>query len=642
MKYRAEIDGLRALAVVPVILFHAGFDAFSGGFVGVDIFFVISGYLITTILVEDINQNRFSLTDFYERRARRILPALFSVILICIPFALMILVQPDHKKDFGQSLVAVSLFASNFLFWIESDYFDVVSEYKPLLHTWSLAVEEQYYLLFPVFLSLVWRFGKNIVFWIIIFLAFVSLILSEWGWRNFPSANFYLAPSRSWELFAGSISAFIIQNKGVRKNNLIAFIGILAIIYSILFYNDTTPFPSIYTLVPVLGTVLLILFAHKDTIIGYFLSLKIFVGIGLVSYSAYLWHQPLFAFTRILLVDEVPSIVMILLSLLVMLIAFLSWKFIEQPFRNRSWISKKNIFSFSIIGILIFSIIGLYTSYNYKNIDSGFVHPYKNLFNLNKGSYEADNKLLQKMSWNIVNKHSEPDIKAKKYFFVNSSNKKSNMLLLGNSHSKDIFNIFYNSKTINSKFNMDRYGIQISELDAEHIFWNSSTYQLATHILIATRYREPDIINLPNVIDQVKKDGKKLFIVSHIFEFPGDASGFSLIDKTVFLNKDLDSKNLAEKVNKKYYEFYINDKENNSYYFNNALQEISRKYNIDILDRMNYVCSDAHKKCYVVQSDLTKNFYDYGHHTLEGAVFYANSKMFDEFISKLINSLEKN
>ena len=217
MQYRAEIDGLRALAVMPVILFHAGFVFFSGGYVGVDIFFVISGYLITTILINDIEANNFSIIDFYERRARRILPALFSVILICIPFALMILVQPDHKKDFGQSLVAVSLFASNFLFWIESDYFDVVSEYKPLLHTWSLAVEEQYYLLFPVFLSLVWRFGKNIVFWIIIFLAFVSLILSEWGWRNFPSANFYLAPSRSWELFAGSISAFIIQKKALEK-----------------------------------------------------------------------------------------------------------------------------------------------------------------------------------------------------------------------------------------------------------------------------------------------------------------------------------------------------------------------------------------------------------------------------------------
>ena len=150
MKYRAEIDGLRALAVVPVILFHAGFELFSGGFVGVDVFFVISGYLITTILIEDIESQRFSLVNFYERRARRILPALFFVMLVCIPFAWMWML-PYQMKDFSQSLVAVSLFASNILFWRESGYFAAAAEEKPLLHTWSLAVEEQYYVLFPIF-----------------------------------------------------------------------------------------------------------------------------------------------------------------------------------------------------------------------------------------------------------------------------------------------------------------------------------------------------------------------------------------------------------------------------------------------------------------------------------------------------------
>ena len=150
MKYRPEIDGLRALAVVPVILFHAGFDIFSGGFIGVDIFFVISGYLITTILLEDIEEGRFSLVNFYERRARRIIPALFFVVIVCIPFAWMWML-PSQMKDFSQSLVAVSLFASNILFWQESEYFTAFEQEKPLLHTWSLAVEEQYYILFPIF-----------------------------------------------------------------------------------------------------------------------------------------------------------------------------------------------------------------------------------------------------------------------------------------------------------------------------------------------------------------------------------------------------------------------------------------------------------------------------------------------------------
>lgn len=237
MKYRAEIDGLRALAVVPVILFHAGFELFSGGFVGVDVFFVISGYLITTILIEDIENQRFSIVNFYERRARRILPALFFVMLCCLPLAWMLLL-PNQMKDFAQSLVAVSLFASNILFWRESDYFSAAAEDKPLLHTWSLAVEEQYYILFPVFLFLAWRFGKNRVFWMVVVFAAISLALSEWGWRNRPVANFYLAPTRAWELLAGSIAAFIVQKRGVEKNNTFALLGLVAIIFSIFAYDE--------------------------------------------------------------------------------------------------------------------------------------------------------------------------------------------------------------------------------------------------------------------------------------------------------------------------------------------------------------------------------------------------------------------
>ena len=166
MKYRPEIDGLRAIAVLPVILFHAGFDFFKGGFVGVDVFFVISGYLITTIIILEISEGRFSILNFYERRARRILPALFFMMTACIPFAWLWL-KPDDLKDFGQSLIAVSTFSSNILFWLESGYFDTASELKPLLHTWSLAVEEQYYILFPIFLILSWNLGlKRILFFI--------------------------------------------------------------------------------------------------------------------------------------------------------------------------------------------------------------------------------------------------------------------------------------------------------------------------------------------------------------------------------------------------------------------------------------------------------------------------------------------
>ena len=212
MKYRPEIDGLRALAVLPVILFHSGFEWFSGGFVGVDIFFVISGYLITLILIEDIDNKRFSIASFYERRARRILPALFFVMIMCIPFAWMWML-PDALENFGQSLVSTSLFSNNFLLMQTAGYWDLASEYKPLLHTWSLAVEEQYYILFPIFLIFAWHLGRNKVFWLVLFIAVISFIFAEYGWRKGSYSHFYNPISRVWELLAGSIAAFIIFQK---------------------------------------------------------------------------------------------------------------------------------------------------------------------------------------------------------------------------------------------------------------------------------------------------------------------------------------------------------------------------------------------------------------------------------------------
>lgn len=219
MKYRREIDGLRALAVLPVIFFHAGFKAFEGGFVGVDIFFVISGYLITNIILSDLNAGKFSIVTFYERRARRILPALFFVMLCCLPFAWLWLV-PTHLEDFCQSMAAVSVFSSNILFWRESGYFGVASELKPLLHTWSLAVEEQYYLFFPLFLLGLWKLRKRWIFGSLALVAIVSLLLAQWGAYNKPAATFFLLPTRGWELAIGALIAFYFLYKKTMPRSL--------------------------------------------------------------------------------------------------------------------------------------------------------------------------------------------------------------------------------------------------------------------------------------------------------------------------------------------------------------------------------------------------------------------------------------
>ena len=366
MKYRSEIDGLRAFAIIPVLFFHAGFTLFEGGFVGVDIFFVISGYLITTIIINDLENDRFSLVNFYEKRVRRILPALFFLMIISFPLA-WVLMLPTQMKEFSQSLFAINLFIANIHFWKSSGYFAEPSAEQPFLHAWSLAVEEQFYFVFPIFLIFMYRFRRDRVLLSIFVVAILSFILCEWGWRNKPNANFFLSPTRAWELLVGSIAAFIHYKNQKKTSNILSFIGLTALVISIFVYDEKTPFPSIYTLVPILGSVLIILYSDQKTHVGKLLSTKFFVGIGLLSYSLYLWHQPLFAFTRIYFFEPPSTKVMLLASLCSILIAFISWKFIETPFRNRSFTSQKHIFSFSLVGLLFFSALGWY-----GNVSNGF------------------------------------------------------------------------------------------------------------------------------------------------------------------------------------------------------------------------------------------------------------------------------
>ena len=340
MHYRPEIDGLRAVAVVPVILFHAGFTPFSGGFVGVDVFFVISGYLITGLILEELKTGRFSLAGFYDRRARRILPALFFVVACCIPVAWFTLL-PKDLTEFFHSVMAVSLFSSNILFWFQSGYFDTGAELKPLLHTWSLAVEEQFYIVFPLILMGLWRFGRKILLLILAVLFLVSISLAEWGAHNYPSATFFLLHARGWELLIGAFAAFYLQGEsrirpGMTSSTL-SVIGLFAIAYAVYQFDEATPFPSFYALVPTVGTVLVILFAVPGTLTYRVLSMKACVGIGLLSYSMYLWHQPVFVFARYLFGLPAGSYVFLALTIVTLLLALFSWRFVERPFRRKGF-----------------------------------------------------------------------------------------------------------------------------------------------------------------------------------------------------------------------------------------------------------------------------------------------------------------
>ena len=309
--YRPEIDGLRAVAVGAVIFYHAqikivDFQLFKGGFIGVDIFFVISGYLISSIILKElVITGSFSFKHFYKRRIRRIIPALIFVMLVSVIFAWKFL-PPDIIIDFSKSVISSLGFISNLYFHYSGQIYGADSGLlKPFLHTWSLSVEEQYYILFPMFLFITFKYFRKYLIYFLLIGFTLSLGFSDWGSRNYPSATFYFLHTRIWELLAGSILAYIEIAKGHRSKNkklnlMLPTVGLLLIGSSILFFNDEMFHPSFYTLIPVIGVCLIIWFSDKDEFITKILSTKLFVRIGLISYSLYLWHYPVFAFERIL------------------------------------------------------------------------------------------------------------------------------------------------------------------------------------------------------------------------------------------------------------------------------------------------------------------------------------------------------
>lgn len=370
MKHRREIDGLRAFAILPVLFFHAGFSWFQGGFFGVDVFFVISGFLITGIIVNELHtRNSFSIVNFYERRARRIMPALFLVIGVSLPLAWFLLF-PDQFKTFLKSLVSITYFGSNYFFLGETGYFDPNIDLNPMLHTWSLAIEEQFYVFFPLILWALWKFVKE-RYWIPILALFgiASLIAAQNNWFIDSSSTFYLLQFRAWELIAGAIAAIFLSHRKqpVYSKQLPSLLGMAMVVYSMFFIGSDLPHPGFITLVPIIGTVLIILFAGPGTIANKILSLKFFVGIGLISYSAYLWHQPLFAFYRVSQTHEASTWEFIPIMLLVIALSGLSWKYVENPFRNRKRFGRKSIFigtAVLAIGLLAVTFVASRASIN--------------------------------------------------------------------------------------------------------------------------------------------------------------------------------------------------------------------------------------------------------------------------------------
>lgn len=353
MKYRADIDGLRAVAILPVLLFHSGAPGVTGGFVGVDVFFVISGYLISKIIFDEVLAGQYSIVRFYERRARRILPALLAVSAFVLAVSAAIMLPVDFKQVPG-TVAAANLFGSNILFYLQAGYFDEPGRLKPMLHTWSLGVEEQFYIFFPFLLLIVHRISRKAVVPVVVAVAALSFAAAAWGAVYKPWFTFYMTPTRVWELFAGSILALQglpnLRSRPLRE--VLAVAGLALIAVPVFTYTSKTTFPGLAAALPVGGSALLIAIA-PGTSVGRLLSSKPMTFVGLISYSLYLWHWPIIVFVDYLTDRAITGWMTVLVVGLSFAAAYVSWRYVERPFRQPGVFSQQRIFQFAAAGLAL-------------------------------------------------------------------------------------------------------------------------------------------------------------------------------------------------------------------------------------------------------------------------------------------------
>jgi peptidoglycan/LPS O-acetylase OafA/YrhL len=624
LTYRPEIDGLRAIAVGAVILYHAqinilGHELFKGGFIGVDIFFVISGYLITSIILKElVTTGSFSFKHFYERRVRRILPVLLFVILASLPFAWMYLL-PDDLIDFTKSILYSLGFSSNFYFHYSGlEYGGVGLEGNPFLHTWSLSVEEQYYIIFPIILLITFKFFRKFLIHILILGFIFSLGLAEWTSRTYPSASFYFFHTRMWELLAGAILAYLEITRDGRSrikslNFILPFVGLFLIGHSILFFNDKMFHPSFYTLSPIIGVCLIIWFSNKGELITKILSSKLFVGIGLISYSLYLWHYPIFVFVIKFNLVNLNISTKFFLTIFIILLSIFSYYFIEKPFRLKK-IKFKKIF---IVLFLKFLLIISFCVY---------------VFNLKFHSF--------------LTKYDEEPISFKLSYNYNNFDERKNIFIIGNSYAFDILNVFYNNKELVDDYyfytpvsdeGMANYQIDclIEFLEKKKFVCNKNLfsflqtqYEKSNYIIFAERLKASGTYLNPSfdkVINHLKKDKKKFII------FLDDLRGAEILDTYIHRKGDVPDKKDLDKLENEFFKKGNNwkkmflKKNKNKFY----------KNNIKFLTRSEIYCDYENKNCPLIKNN-DKLYRDSGHITNNGAKYFSTKSKL--IIKKLLDN----
>lgn len=424
MGRRNDIDGLRAVAVLGVVLHHAGLAALPGGFVGVDVFFVISGFLISRIITDGVADGSFSLAHFYERRARRILPALIPVVALSLIAGYWLLL-PDDYENLGQSAVATLFFANNVLLTLTSGYWDLAATFKPLLHTWSLGVEEQFYIAYPLLALLVLRRWPRLFAPMLAGGIAISLLLSVTLSARQPDASFYLIHTRAWELLLGALTAWCLPRAPgpERIARMLALAGLAMIIGAMVLIDETAPYPGWRALLPCIGTALILRHGAAGGLAQRVLGWGPLVLVGLASYSIYLWHQPLFAFSRAMSVTPPSAGVMAALTLATLIIGTASWRWIEQPFRDARVWPLRQFLKLGIGAVALTSAAALAVS-----ITSGLPQRVQGM-GLGAGDYAAYNNAAFRFQKNRFDDPARP-----------------NLLVLGNSMARDMVNVLVESR----------------------------------------------------------------------------------------------------------------------------------------------------------------------------------------------------
>lgn len=649
MKYRPEIDGIRTLAILPVVLYHlkipfAGDYLLPGGFLGVDVFFVISGFLITKIILDEFaSTGRFSLKTFYLRRARRILPALILVILASMVAAFFLL-SPTEMSRFGMSILAALGFFSNiYWFFTLGEYGAQSGLLQPLLHTWSLAIEEQFYLVFPLLLLLLKPMRRpGAALALISIMLVASLVLAEMTTLANKQMSFFSPVSRAWELLVGALMAIGLTHfpdrarPGPRlewllpKLGLVVLIGCMATI-DLAVWNH----PGVITLPVVLATAAIIWCARPGEAVTRLLSTSPFVFIGKLSYSIYLWHFPIFAFGRLSLIEQPGPVDMLLWVALTMACSIAGYYLIERRFRfaisTRAFMGTLGATCAVILGFVTLAT----TTNSLSTSRTG------DLVTLYGGEF-YDNEVLQKASWDVLNtlagtgetidpsnasRASENERNA--LWFTNDDALK--ILVIGNSHSKDLFNALHFATKNRTDVEIARFAMaRVFPQKHRDLLFDAPNFKNADIVMIATRYRNLFEIPLPDLIAELKERGKTVVLVGTTPEFVSPGS-LPIYDWYIRRNG---SREGLENMNRIAYGSQLSTISQT----NLDLQDIARTNDVIFLSRWDLVCSDVKKSCTLATPDGAKTMYDYGHWTLEGAQYFGEKIRDENWLDPVFNA----